>query len=338
MTVDYDKPVLVTGASGFVGNNLVRYLLQRGRKVRTFVRDPDNISLGGLNVESCLGDVLHPASLLAAMADVSTVFHLAGAISIDGQQHSRMRQVNAKGTANVVDSCLESGVGRLVHFSSIHALSYLPKDQPIDECRELALDPDKHLAYDQSKAAAEQQVLTGITRGLNAILLNPVGIFGPHDFDPSPGGEFLQQLIHRKLPGLVQGGYYWVDVRDVVRAAVLAEEKGRSGEKYILAGDYATFKSISSWVQEACGSRPPFLNIPISFAKIVAPLIVWYSRWLGIRPLVTPEAIQIIGCHQNISTDKAAVELGFQTRPIKETLIDTVNWMQDNERSNRIVN
>ena len=331
MPTNDSQPVLVTGASGFVGNNLVRHLLSIGRQVRVLVRNPENESLRGLKIELVVGDVLQPASLGKAMAGVSTVFHLAGSIAIDGQHNDIMRQINVEGTANVVDACLNSGVKRLVHFSSIHAFSYHPKDQPVDEGRRLAEDPPKHLAYDLSKAAGERKVLAGVEAGLDAVILNPVGIFGPFDFGPSPGGEFLLQLMRRKLPGLVQAGYYWVDVRDVARAAVIAEERGRSGERYILTGQYGTFKAIANWVQEASGARPPLLNVPVWLAKWSAPLVVWYSRRLGIRPLVTPEAIEIVGCHQNIATRKAQIELGFQARPLRETIVDTVDWLNEYE-------
>ena len=328
MNSDFDRPALVTGASGFVGNNLVRHLLQLGRKVRLLVREPANRSLQGLDVETVVGDVLDPASLRTAMAGVSNVFHLAGAISIDGRQNGRMWRINAEGTSNIVEACLASGVGRLIHFSSIHALSHLPKREPIDECRPLAIDSEKHLAYDQSKAAGEQAVMAGIENGLDAVILNPVGIFGPHDYDPSPSGALIRQLMTRKLPGLVRAGYYWVDVRDVVTAAVAAENQGRCGEKYILSGDYATFETIAGWVHETTGARPPLLNFPIWTAKLVAPMIVVHSRWLGIRPLVTPESIKIVQCHQNISTDKAANELDFRPRPLSQTIADTARWLQ----------
>jgi dihydroflavonol-4-reductase len=323
-----DRPVLVTGASGFVGNNLVRCLLQQGRTVRVLVRDPVNPSLAGLNVEVVIADVLDLSSLHDAMEGMSTVFHLAGAIAIDGQHDQRMQQVNVQGTANVVSACLSTGVDRLIHFSSIHALSWFPKNQPVDERRPLALDPQKHLAYDRSKAAGEQAVLEGVQQGLDAVILNPVGIFGPEDYEPSPGGAFLRQLMRRELPGLVRAGYYWVDVRDVVNAAVVAEHQGRSGERYILNGHYATFKTIAGWVQETTGVRAPWLNVPVWTASWVAPWVAAYSRWRGVRPLVTPEAIEIVQCHQQIATDKAARELGFQPRPLRDTMFDTVDWLQ----------
>ena len=114
---------------------------------------------------------------------------------------------------------------------------------------------------------------------------------------------------------------------------VAAETLGRSGEKYILSGQYGTFKEIAKWVQEVSGARPPRLVVPLWIARIVAPGVAWYSRWLGMRPLVTPEAIQIVDRHQKIATEKAAVELGFQTRPLQETIVDTVNWLQNHERA-----
>jgi dihydroflavonol-4-reductase len=331
MTDDFKALTLVTGAAGFVGNNLVRHLLRLGRPVRVLVRHDENQSLRELDVETIIGNVLEPASLQTAMAGVASVFHLAGAISIDGQHDGDMRKVNVEGTANVVNACLTTKVKRLVHFSSIHALSYFPKDKPIDESRELAIDPRRHLAYDQSKAAGELEVQAGIKKGLNAVFLNPVGIFGPHDYGPSPSGEFIQQLMHRKLPALVQAGYYWVDVRDVAVAAVAAETRGRAGERYILCGEYANFKTIARWVQASCGARPPLLNVPVNLARFATPFVTWYSKLLGQRPLVTPESIEIVVCHQNVATSKAAEELGFQARSLQETIDETVGWLQNHE-------
>ena len=183
--------------------------------------------------------------------------------------------------------------------------------------------------YDQSKANGELEVLAGVANGLDAVILNPVGIFGPHDYGPSAGGEFLGQLINGKLPGLVRAGYFWVDVRDVALAAVSAETRGLTGERYILCGEYADFKTIVRWVSTECGARPPLLNVPVWLAKMTAPIVVWYSQLLGQRPLVTPESIEIVVCHQNISTNKAAVQLGFQTRPLQQTIIETARWLQN---------
>ena len=320
---------LVTGATGLVGNNLVRHLLRIGRPVRALVFG-DGACLDGLDIERVAGDIRDPACVRQAMQGAEAVYHLAAAISID-DDHRRagLTSVNVEGTANVVQACLDAGVRRLVHFSSIHALSYHPRNRAIDESRSLALDPERHLPYDHAKAKGEMSVLEGVERGLDAVILNPVGIFGPYDFGPSTGGELLLQLGRRKLPVLVKGGFYWVDVRDVVQAAVAAEERGRKGHRYILAGEYATFGSIAKWVHETTGARPPRLNVPIWFARSVAPMTAWTSRLAGRRPLFTPEAMRIVTCHQRIETKKAAEELGFHPRPIRDSVRESIAWLQE---------
>ena len=325
---------LVTGATGLVGNNLVRHLRKIGRPVRALVFGDDE-SLCGLDVERVCGDVRDPASLKRAMEGVEVVYHLAASISIDDdQRRSRLTSVNADGTANVVQACLDNRVRRLIHFSSIHALSYHPKNEPIDESRALALDLSIHLQYDRSKAIGETRVLEGVERGLDAVILNPVGIFGPNDFGPSTGGELLLQMANRNLLGLVRGGYSWVDVRDVVQAAVAAEQRGQRGQRYILAGEYATFESIAAWVEEAAGAKPPPFSVPIWLAKCAAPILAWSSRLARHRPLFTPESIRIVTCHQKINTTKAADALGFRSRSIRESVQDSVRWLQEHVACN----
>ena len=320
---------LVTGATGLVGNNLVRHLRKSGRPVRALVFGDDK-ALRNLDVEHVAGDVRDPESLKRAMKGVDVVYHLAASISIDDDhRRSRLSSVNADGTANVVQACLDNDVRRLVHFSSIHALSYHPKAEPIDESRGLSLDPSLHLQYDRSKAIGETKVLEGVERGLDAVILNPVGIFGPNDFGPSTGGELLLQLANRRLLGLVRGGYFWVDVRDVVQAAVAAEQRGHRGQRYILAGEYATFESIAAWVEEATGAKPPPFNVPIWLAKCIAPIVSWASRLTRHRPLFTPESIRIVTCHQKINTTKAADDLDFRPRSIRESVQDSINWLRD---------
>jgi len=333
MSEDQAGITLVTGASGFVGNNLVRHLLQLGRSVRALANG-NNESLDGLDIERVDGDIREPAAMKRAMRKIDVVYHVAAAISIDNDERRRqLETVNVAGTANVVEACLAANVRRLIHFSSIHALSWKPKDQPIDETRELALEPSLHLPYDCTKANGEQRVLEGIRRGLDAVILNPVGIFGPGDFGPSPGGEFLLQLANRQLPGLVNGGYYWVDVRDVASAAVAAEHRGHCGARYILASEFATFQSIGRWVQEVTGAKPPRFTFPVWLAQAIAPFAVRRSRRTGLRPLITPESIQIVTCHQKIATTKARDELGFVPRPVRDSVQDAIRWLLERQAS-----
>ena len=260
---------LITGATGHVGANLVRALLEQKRDVRVLIHQRDT-SLEGLDVERVHGDVLNPNSLTAAFEGVDFVHHLVAKINIDGTQHDAMLRTNVEGTQNVVDACLHAGVRRLIHFSSIHALSYMPKSESIDESRALAIT-EEHLAYDRSKALAEEVVLAAVQQGLDAVILNPVGIIGPFDFEPSPMGELLLQLAHREMPGLVKAGFFWVDVRDVATASIAAEQRGRTGERYILHGEYGLVTSLAKQVQDVTGRRPPLFTAPLWLARLVAP-------------------------------------------------------------------
>jgi dihydroflavonol-4-reductase len=321
---------LVTGGSGFVGNNLVRHLLSLGRRVRVLTQRSAPRSLAGLDVEYCSCNLLDEDQLLRAMDGVEVVYHLAAVISIDRRKdRSRMMQVNVEGTRCVVEAAIQQRVRRLVHLSSIHALSHLPRQQPIDETRSLVRDNDANvLAYDLSKAAAQRIVSDGVSRGLDGVIVNPVGILGPYDFGPSAAGEMILQLTQRRLPGLVRAGFYWVDSRDVALAAVAAEQQGRTGEQYIVKGEYARFSTIADYVHWATGVKPPLIHVPLGIARSVAPTLVWLSRFMGNRPLVTPEALEIVSRHQIIVTDKAERELGFQHRPLQTTIEDTVAWFQ----------
>ncbi len=321
---------LVTGGSGFVGNNLVRHLLSLGRRVRVFGPRASR-SLEGLDVDVITGDLFDARKLERAMDGVEVIYHLAAVISIDHREdQARMMRVNVEGTRRVVAAAMKHRTGRFVHFGSIHAISNHPRDEPIDESRKLAHENDHDaLPYDLSKAAAQRIVIDAAEQGLDAVILNPVGIIGPNDFAPSPSGEMLLQLMGRRLPALVRAGYYWVDSRDVATAAVAAELRGKTGEHYILKGEYAPFSLLADYVFQATGARPPKFIVPTWIARIAAPLIMRMSQRMGQKPLITPESVAIVSRHQRIHTDKAEKELGFQPRPLQTTISDTIAWFQE---------
>ena len=320
---------LVTGGSGFVGNNLVRHLLSLNRRVRVLTNRASR-SLAGLEVDVIKGDLFDPQQLERAIDGVEVIYHLAAVISIDRREdRSQMMRVNVDGTRRVVEAAIKQGVRRFVHLGSVHAMSYAPRHQPIDESRKLVHEADRNaLPYDLSKAAGQRIVIAAVERGLDAVILNPVGVIGPNDFNPSAAGEMLLQLMSRRLPGLVRAGYYWIDSRDVAIAAVAAESRGKTGENYILKGEYASFSLIADYVFQETGAKPPKIEVPVWVARGAAPLIVWLSQFTGERPLVTPESIEIITRHQRIETDKAEKELGFQHRPLQTTIADTIAWFQ----------
>jgi dihydroflavonol-4-reductase len=193
--------VAVTGANGHIGANLVRALLKAKRPVRALVHNGHQ-ALEGLDIESVSGDVSDVNSLCRAFAGVDTVFHLAAFISLSMNDWPRVEAVNVNGTRNVVEACLKNGVRRLVHFSSIEAMIQEPLNKPVDEQRPL-VDSPNYPPYDRSKAASEREVRQGIEQGLDAVILNPTAVIGPHDFRMSHLGETLLAMARGKLPALV---------------------------------------------------------------------------------------------------------------------------------------
>lgn len=317
--------ITVTGATGHVGANLVRTLVAAGHHVRALTHSSRAAALDGLEVERVACDLTDPGSLGDAFAGSDRVFHLAARISIAPGDEHLVRAVNVDGTRNVVAACLAAKVPRLVHFSSIHALSSTPVDQPIDETRAPAEGP-RLPPYDRSKAAAEREVQAGVARGLDAVIVNPTAILGPYDFGPSPMGRVLLDLYHRRLPALVDGGFDWVDVRDVVAGALAAAERGRSGERYLLSGARKSVRELAALVEELTGVRAPRFVSPMWLARVGAPFATAAARMVGKAPLFTSHSLHALRNHVDVRHDKAARELGYTARPLRQTLQDTFAW------------
>jgi len=318
---------LVIGAAGHIGNNLVRALLASGRRVRAGIFH-DERAVAGLPVERVRLDVLDPASLSRAMEGVEVVYHLSAIIALEASQAGVVARVNVEGPRNVAKACRQAGVRRLVHFSSIHAFSQVPLDQPLDETRGPPEGPEVPL-YDRTKAAGEREVLAAIEEGLDAVIVNPTSVVGPYDFKPSPMGDVILRLATGKMPALVTSGFDFVDVRDVVAGAMAAEEKGRRGERYLLPGRFATFRELAELVARVSGTPPPRIVVPLWAARLGTPFLGAYCTITGSRPLYTRDSLTILKyAHTNIRGDKAAKELGYRPRPLEETVRDTWEWFR----------
>ncbi len=187
--------VVVSGASGHVGGNLIRELLRQGRRVRAIVRE-DIRAVDGLDLELVRADVLDRQSLDAALVGAEVVYHLAARISVIGDPDGSVYRTNVLGTRNMVSAALEAGVSRFVHFSSIHAFSRYPKQGMIDESRPLTEGKDVP-AYDKTKAQGEREVARGVADGLDAVIINPTAVIGPHDYKPSHMGQFFLHVLSR---------------------------------------------------------------------------------------------------------------------------------------------
>jgi dihydroflavonol-4-reductase len=317
---------VVTGAAGHIGNTLVRALLERQRPVRALIHT-NTRALEGLGVEEVRGDVRDLDSLVAAFRGADTVYHLAADISLLSDGWLLLSAVNVTGTQNVVEACLRSGVRRLVHFSSIHAVESTDHDACIDESSPMVgwrpCPP-----YDRSKAAGEEAVFQGIQKGLDAVIIRPTAVIGPYDYQPSHLGTAILAIARGKLPALVPGGYDWVDVRDVVQGTLDAGEKAKTGERYMLSGRWVSLCDLAAMIGKYRRVRVPRLVCPMTLARLGAPFATALDRMSGKRPLYTAVSLRALRGHRNISHEKATRELGYQPRPFEQTVADTLDWFE----------
>ncbi len=318
---------LVTGATGHIGNVLVKELLKRGEKVRVLVLPGEDLTpLTGLNIEIFEGNVLNKTSLIPALREVDYVFHLAGIISIMPGKNDFVHDVNVNGTFNMLEAAISSKIKRFIHTSSIHAFKRVPYGIVIDE--NIPIDPNSAVAaYDQSKAEATLAVLQATKNGLPGVVVCPTGVIGPYDYKNSEMGTLIKEWMLHQVNFLIEGNYDFVDVRDVVQGMILAREKGRIGQVYILSGEQIRVIDLWRLVKElVSGKRAVFINIPVRFAAVVARITQFYYRISNSKPRFTTYSIETLHTNANISNIKARTALGYQPRSLRESIHDTVSW------------
>ena len=318
----------VTGASGHIGAHLTRILLKKKNTVRVLEHN-DKRAIEGLDVEIIKGSLNDKISLDQFCKGVDVVFHLAARISIGANSFETLHKINVEGTQNLVKACKQAGVKRIIYFSSIHALQHAPLDQPLDESRPLVKDSPQ--AYERTKSMGEEWIFSQETDDFEVIVLNPTAVVGPIDFKPSLMGQLLIKLYKGNLPGLVPGGYNWVDVRDVAEAASNAITNGKSGEHYILSGNWYSIKNLADLLQQVSGKKIVNMVFPIWLARIGVPFIHLWSILSNQQPLYTNESLDIVmQGNKNILNDKARKELGFNPRPLSDSVKDSLNWFKEN--------
>jgi dihydroflavonol-4-reductase len=212
-----------------------------------------------------------------------------------------------------------------VHFSSIDAIEQKPIHIPVHE-KSPPASSKKHPPYDRSKAAGEAEVQGAIERGLDAVIVNPTAVIGPYDFQPSHQGQMLLSMARGKLPALIDGGFDWVDARDVVMGAIQAEKEASSGAKYILGGRWASLTEIASIVARETGCKAPGFVCPLWLAGAGAPLVSAVEHIRGKRPLYTRASIIAVNSNRHISHEKAEKELNYHPRPLEQTICETLAW------------
>jgi dihydroflavonol-4-reductase len=315
--------VAVTGAAGHLGGVVVRMLLEAGAQVRVLVRE-DRRALEGLAVEIHEGDLRAPDVVPRLVHGCRRVFHLAALISLDPGDEEQLMSTNVEGVRAVMAACRDARVERVVHVSSIHAFSSRPVDAPVDETRGPA-EPNAP-AYDRSKAAGEAVVREAVEAGADVVTVNPTGIIGPYDFRPSRMGEVLLDLYHRRMPGLVAGGFDWVDVRDVAASTIAAAERGARGGRYLLPGAWRSVVDVATLVEKLTGKKRPWMTSPMWLARGVAPMAVAWAKLRKRRPLFTPTSLVALRGHKQVDGRRAQADLGHAARPLEQTLAETFAW------------
>jgi len=322
--------ITVTGATGHIGNVLVRELVARGNGVRALVMPGDNLrSLDGLNVDIVYGNLTDSHSLIAAFEGTEIVYHLGGIVSIMPGMAEHMEKVNVGGMRNVIAACRTAGVRRLVYTSSIHAIAEPPSGTVIDEA--YPFDPNQVLGdYARSKARATLLLLEEVQKGgLDAVICAPTGVIGPYDFGISNIGQMIIDFASGHLKSFVEGAYDFVDVRDVAHGLVLAAEHGEAGRHYIFSGDRVQVPELMTALAEATGRPAPTYRIPAVIARTAGILASVYYRIIRRTPVFTAYSIDVLKSNSLVSSRRAREELGFATRPWREAIHDQVKWLRD---------
>jgi dihydroflavonol-4-reductase len=320
---------LVTGASGFLGNVLVRELIKKNHEVCVFIRKTSDLTpIKDLPVTKFFGDILDKDSLVNAFDKVDVVYHLAGKISIMPGDHLSLNNINHLGTVNVIKACFETKVKKLIYTSSIHALKEPEKGITINEIMPYCINNPRGY-YDGTKAHASLEVIKASKEGLDAVILNPTGIIGPYDFHISSLTQTFIDYAKGRLNLIIEGAFDFVDVRDVALGHILAFENGRKGESYILSGERIKISELMGILERITGVKAPTHYLPINIAKAVGsimPLYYWVTRK---KPSFTKYSIETLLSNSYISHEKASKELGYNPKPIQNCIADTIEWLKE---------
>ncbi len=268
-------------------------------------------------------------SLKSAFSDVDIVIHLASIISIQGDVGGKVSKTNIEGAKNVVEACTFNKVKKIIHISSIHAIDHDEKTELVDEDCPLAFE--HKFTYNHSKALGQNVMMEECKKvGLKMVCINPTGIIGPYDFRPSRSGQMLINIYSRTLPTLVQGGFNWVDSRDVAQAILSAITKGKSGEFYLIPGHWKSFRELAIILEKTYSIKTKKMAVPIYLAMLGLPFLKLWSLLTRNAPLYTYESLMTIKeSNKNISYQKAKTDLDYSPRPIEETIKDTIDFFKE---------
>ena len=321
---------VVTGATGFIGSHITRKLVERGDRVKVLVRKTSNTkNIDSLDVEKIYGDVGDLDSLKAAFSGCDKLFHTAGFVSFKKSDHQKMLDINVRGASNVLSAAMDVGVSKVVFTSSVAAIGIERDGSAVTESTQYDLYSEG-IGYMNCKYLAEREAVSFSEKGLPVIITNPSVVLGTGDIYLSSSGSVLW-FCKKRFPGYMDGTFNLVDVEDVANGHLLAEEKGKPGERYILANENVNVRSYFALLEEITGISAPRIKIPYIFAYSTAFLL---ERVLGLGfpnySTLDIDSIKLSKYNWHADNSKAVSELGFTVTPIEQTIEKTVGWFREN--------
>jgi len=321
--------VFLTGATGFLGSHVARVLADQGADLRLLVRTTSNLkNLEGLKAETVTGDLRDASSLEKAMSGCDTVFHVAADYRLWVRDPNEMYRSNVDGTRAILESARKNKVRSVVYTSSVATVGFTGNGTPGDEDSPVAL-ADMIGHYKRSKFMAEQLALEAGRAGMRVVTVNPTTPVGEQDIKPTPTGRIVVDFLKRKFPAYVETGLNLVDVRECARGHIMAMEKGKAGERYILGGENLTLKQILDKLGAISGLPSPSLKLPYFVAYLAGAVDEAFSGHLrGREPRVTVESVRMGKKKMFASSDKAERELGWKVLPADAALRRAVEWFR----------
>lgn len=315
---------LVTGGTGFVGSHIVRVLVEAGHTVRVLHRQSSPLDLiQGLPIEHTIGDVVDSASLERAMQGCNWVFHVAAVADYWRENRVKLYLVNVNGTINVLNAAKHTGVRRVIFTSSAAAIGLRDDGLPADESIPFNLQP-RQFPYGHSKALAEREVQRAVADGLDAVILNPTAIYGPGDLNQISGSAIVE-VGNGRVPIYPSGAWTVIDVRDVAQAHLVAAERGRTGERYLLGAEDISHKAEMELVADIAGIPAPQIPIPAELTPVIATAAGWLLR-AGIKLPVDETQIRLSAHNLYFDCRKAWHELGEPQIGLHQSIEDTYWW------------
>jgi len=320
----------ITGATGFIGASIVRELLRDGREVRALVREgSDTSNLTGLDIELWKGDLRDSKSLKDGLKGCDVLYHAAADYRLWTRDPQEMYRINVDGTAAILESALENNLKRVVYTSSVGTLGNPGDGTPGREDMPVGLS-DMVGHYKKSKFLAEREADKFVARGLPLVIVNPSTPIGPMDIKPTPTGKIIVDFLNRKMPAYLDTGLNIIAVEDCARGHILAEQKGRTGEKYILGNTNLTMRAIFDILQEITGLPAPKVRLPYTPILLAAYVNEALSKITGQEPLIPLTGVQMAAKFMFFDPSKAVRELGLPQTPVSSALENAVAWFRAN--------